>query len=304
MAVASNIEDLDKRFGITGAARVLEGNGGLPKVVINNSGATGEIYLHGAHVTSWVPTGQEEVLFVSQHSLYEDGRAIRGGIPICFPWFGDRAGYPGSPAHGFVRTKSWQLESIEQAEDSVVVSLVTESDPQTLSAWPASFRLICRASFGAVLSVELNTTNTGTTPLSFEEALHAYFKVADVENIRIKGLDGVLYLDKTDQDRPKMQAGDIVISSETDRVYVDTQGSIELEDRGANRRIEVKKSHSSDTVVWNPWIQKAKALGDLGNDEWKNMVCIEGSNAGDAAVNLAPGAQHAMQVSVRVFRMI
>ena len=143
-------------------------------------------------------------------------------------------------------------------------------------------------------------TNTGSTPLRFEEALHAYFRVADVEEVRIRGLDGVAYLDKTDKDLRKTQAGDIIITSETDRVYLDTQGPIELEDPTLGRRIRLEKSNSSNTVVWNPWVDKAKALPDLGDREWKQMVCIEGSNAGSAVVNLPSGAQHVMREDIRV----
>ena len=303
MADTDTIAGLDRRFGIPGLARVVEGNGALAKVAVTADVANGEIYLHGGHVTSWKPLGQEEVLFVSTHSRWEERRAIRGGVPVCFPWFGAKADDPQAPAHGFVRTKAWQLESIRQTEDTVTVSMFTESDETTTAVWPASFRLVHRATFGPVLSLELLMTNTGETPLRFEEALHAYFRVGDVERARVKGLDGVSYFDKTDNDLRKSQAGDITISAETDRVYFDTLGPVELEDPSLRRRIRVEKSNSSDTVVWNPWVDKAKALPDLGDDEWKQMVCIEGSNAGQAAVGLPPGAQHSMTVTVRVSRL-
>ncbi len=291
---------LDRQFGIPGIARVVEGNGSLPKVVVTTLDAHGEIYLHGGHVTSWKPNGRDEVLFVSAHAVWQDGRAIRGGVPVCFPWFGNKADNDKAPAHGLVRTRAWQLDAIERNGESVTVTMSIASGPDTKAWWPSDYRLVHRVSFGPVLVMELAMTNTGAVPQSFEEALHAYFRVGDVKQVRLRGLDGVAYLDKTDQDRRETQRGDITIVSETDRVYLDTKGPVELEDPVLKRRIRVQKANSAETVVWNPWVDKAKALRDLGDDEWTKMVCIEGSNSGESAVILAPGAQHTMRVTVTV----
>src|SRR5215813_4106169 len=189
------IAELDRRYGITGSAEVVAGHGGLAKVLIATRDATGEMYLHGAHVTSWRPRGAEEVLFISSRARWEEGRAIRGGVPICFPWFGDKADDPGAPAHGFVRTTAWQLDSIEQAGDAVTVSMFTESNDHTKRWWPADFRLTHRATFGPELTLELVVRNTGTAPLRFEEALHAYFRVGQIETVQLQGLNAVKYLD-------------------------------------------------------------------------------------------------------------
>jgi glucose-6-phosphate 1-epimerase len=294
------IAELDRRFGIPGVARVVEGNGGLAKVAINSRETAGEMYLHGAHVTSWQPRGAEEVLFVSSQSRWEKGRAIRGGVPICFPWFADKADNPGAPAHGFVRTAAWQLDSIVQAGDAVTVGMVTESNDDTKRWWPADFHLVFRATFGTQLNLELVLRNTGTNPLRFEEALHTYFRVGQIEKTRLHGLDAVRYVDKTDLNRKKTQRGPIVIVSETDRVYVNTKGTIELEDQALRRRIGVAKENSLTTVVWNPWVEKAKAISDFGAAEWTRMVCIETSNVSDFAVELVPGEQHRMKAIVRV----
>ena len=294
------IAELDRRFAISGAAQVVEGNGGLPKVSINSPEATGEIYLHGAHVTSWKPAGEEEVFFLSSQSRWEDGRAIRGGVPICFPWFGENAEHPKAPAHGFARATAWQLESIIQVEGAVTVSMFTESDENTKRLWPAEFRLVHRATFGSELSLELVATNTGRAPLRFEEALHAYYRVGNIEKTRVGGLDMVHYLDKTDSNRKKLQHGEIAIVSETDRVYLNTSDAIELDDPVLHRRTRVTKENSRSTVVWNPWVQKSHSLSDLGDDEWMRMICIEASNVADCAVDLAPGQQHQMKLFVRV----
>jgi glucose-6-phosphate 1-epimerase len=294
------IAELDRRFEIPGSAQVVEGNGGLPKVRVKCPEAVGEIYLHGGHVTSWKPSGAKEVLFVSSRSRWEDGHAIRGGVPICFPWFGDKADDPKAPAHGFVRTKAWQLDSIAQAGDAVTVSMFTESDESTRKWWPAEFHLLHRATFGRELSLGLVVTNTGTTPLRFEEALHAYHSVGNVEKARVLGLDTVHYLDKTDSNRKKLQQGEIVIVGETDRVYLNTSDAIELEDPVLRRRTRVTKENSRTTVVWNPWVQKAHSLSDLADHEWKEVICIETSNVSDFAVELEPGQQHTMRAVVRV----
>jgi glucose-6-phosphate 1-epimerase len=294
------IAELDYRFGIPGIAQVVEGNGGLPKVRVTSPEAVGEMYLHGAHVTSWKPATTEEALFLSSQSRWEQGHAIRGGVPICFPWFGGKADDPHAPAHGFVRTKAWQVESITQAGDGVTVSMLTESNEDTKRWWPAEFRLAYRVTFGAELRHELVVTNVGRTSLRFEEALHAYYRVGNVEKTRVRGLDAVHYFDKTDSNREKLQHGEIAIVSETDRVYLNTRDAIEMGDPVLGRRILVTKENSRTTVVWDPWVQKAHSLSDFADDEWKQMICVETSNVSDFAVDLAPGQQHKMKALVRV----
>jgi glucose-6-phosphate 1-epimerase len=294
------IAESDRRLEIPDVARIVAGNGGLPKVQVTSAKATGEIYLHGAHVTSWKPATKAELFFVSSQSRWEEGRAIRGGVPICFPWFGGKADDPKAPAHGFVRTKAWRLESILQAGGEVTVSMSTGSDGDTNRWWPAAFRLVYRATFGSELTLGLEVSNTGGTSLRFEEALHAYYRVADIKKVRVRGLDAVHYLDKTDSNREKTQDGQITIVSETDRVYLNTSGAIELDDPILGRRTRVTKENSRTTVVWNPWVEKAHALSDLGDDEWMKMICIETSNVSACSVNLEPGQQHKMTALVTV----
>src|SRR5580693_2877237 len=176
----TSVAELNRRFGILDAATVVEGKGGLPKVRIATPSASGEMYLHGAHVTSWKPAGAQEVLYLSPRSLWQDGAAIRGGVPICFPWFGNKSDDPKAPAHGFVRTKAWQLDSIAQAEDGVTVSMFKESGKDTKRWWPAEFHLAYRVTFASELRLELEVTNAGKENLRFEEALHAYHRVENI----------------------------------------------------------------------------------------------------------------------------
>jgi glucose-6-phosphate 1-epimerase len=296
----ATIVELNRRFAIAGVAQVTAGNGGLPRVSISTATASGEIYLHGAQITSWRPGGAEDVIFLSQHSQWEPGRAIRGGIPVCFPWFRNKADNPKAPSHGFVRTKAWQLDSVEVHGDGVMVSLSTSSDEGTRAWWPYDFQLSHRLTIGSELKQELAVSNTGSEPLRFEEALHTYYRVGAAEAIRISGLDGVTYLDNTDSNREKRQAGDVVFTAQTDSAYMDTTHPVEIADPGLRWRVRLEKQNSRTTVVWNPWSQGAQALADLGDDEWRNMACVEASNIRDFAVHLAPGERHTMKTVITV----
>ncbi len=300
MGNIASISELDRRFGIPGIAHVLEGNGGLPKVQIASPAAVGEMYLHGAHVTSWRPAGAEEVFFVSSKSRWQDGVAIRGGVPICFPWFGDKADDPTAPAHGFVRTKSWQLDDVALSGDDVAVTMSTSSDEGTKQWWAADFRLTYRATFGNQLSLELELHNLGTAPLRFEEALHSYHRVGDVRMARLVGVNGIRYIDKTDAYREKTQQGDVAVTGETDRVYLDTKTSVALHDPILRRHVEVVKENSLTTVVWNPWADKANRMSDLGSNEWTQMLCVETSNVIGFAVEVAPDQRHCVKATVSI----
>jgi glucose-6-phosphate 1-epimerase len=296
------VAKLDRQLGIPGVARVSEGNCGLARVQITGAVGEGEMYLHGAHITSWKPAGHEEVLFVSTKSRWEEGQAIRGGIPICFPWFRAKSDDPHAPAHGFVRTKAWQVESIVENESGVVVTMSTQSDEHTRKWWPGEFRLVHRVTFGSELRLELICMNTGSTPFRFEEALHTYNRIANIQDARLQRLDGVSYLDNTDSNQEKTQRGDVIIASPIDSAYCNTQNEVELLDANKKRRIRLRKEHSLSTVVWNPWSEGAARLKDLGEGEWTQFLCVEASNILDAAIHLAPGEEHSMAAVLRIER--
>ena len=297
---ANQALELNQQFGIPGIAQIVEGNGGLPKVRVKSTAVEGDIYLHGAHLASWKPSGAEEVIFMSRQSQFEEGRPIRGGVPICFPWFGPNAANAKAPAHGFARLRAWQLDSIEPAGDGVTVSLTLTSDDETKQWWPADFRLTHRVTFGPELTMELVFENKTAGPLRFEEALHTYYRIGDIAKARVSGLDGIHYLDKTDSAHEKIQHGDIAIGKETDSVYLNTKETVEIIDPVLRRRITVTKDHSVTTVVWNPWLAKAQSMADFGDTEWPNMICVEVSNVNAYAVIVAPGKQHTMKAVTRV----
>jgi glucose-6-phosphate 1-epimerase len=293
------IRELNERFAIEGVAQIVAGHGDLLKIENTTPLAKAEIYLQGAHVTSWHPANTEEIIFLSAHALWEKGRAIRGGIPVCFPWFRGKADNPKAPAHGFVRTKTWQISSIVQEENCVTVTLETESDEDSRRWWPHEFHLRYRITVGLKLRLELIVTNTGVNPILFEEALHTYHQVGDVEKIQISGLDQTAFLDNTDANREKLQHNDVVISGPMDNAYLNTQSVLELIDPALLRRIRIEKSNSLTTVVWNPGKKGAEALADLGNEEWRQMACVEASNILNFAVELSPGNQHSMTANIQ-----
>jgi glucose-6-phosphate 1-epimerase len=300
------IDDLNLRFGIAGVAQVVPGNGGLPMIRVATPATSAEIYLHGAQVTAWRPAGADEVIFLSERSHWEEGRAIRGGIPICFPWFRGKADDAKAPAHGFVRTREWQLESITADEGtgdergSVTVVCSIDSDELTRRWWPHEFRGVYRVTIGDALGLELSVTNTGDAPFCFEEALHTYFRVGEAESVRVRGLDGVKYLDNMDGNRGKVQQGDVVFAAPTDNAYLDTDAALELLDPTLKRTIRTEKENSATTVVWNPWRQGAASLTDLGDDEWRRMTCVEASNILECAVLLALGEEHTLRAKIRL----
>jgi glucose-6-phosphate 1-epimerase len=298
MQAFPEINELNRRFAIEGVAETVAGQGNLPMVHIHIGAAEADIYLHGAQVTSWRPADTEEVIFLSRQSRFEEGKAIRGGIPVCFPWFRAKADNPQAPAHGVVRTKAWQLDSLVRKQDSVIVTLSTESDEETRRWWPHEFRLVHRITVGADLTLELVVVNSGSTSLRFEEALHTYHHVGDAEGIRVAGLDGALFLDNTDANCEKTQHGDIAMTQPTDNAYLNTRNTLELVDPILHRRIRIEKENSLSTVVWNPWESGAKALADLGDDEWRQFACVEASNIMTCAVTLGAGEQHTMTAKI------
>ena len=293
-----------RRWELPNLTRFEHGPGGLVRLVITSRLATAHIYLHGAHVTHFQPTGQSPALFLSQASRFKSGTAIRGGVPVIFPWFGPRAGHPDAPMHGFARTMEWEVESVGSwVEGVVTVVLRLVADDATLAQWPHDFVLRHRITVGRTLEMALEIENWSGEAFRFEEALHTYLAVHDARQITITGVGGGEYLDKTDEFRRKKQdLAPIQLEGETDRIYLATRTACTLDDPASDRRLRVRKEGSDTTVLWNPWEARAAALPDFGNDEWPRMVCIETANAADDTVTLAPGGVHIMRAVVEVER--
>jgi glucose-6-phosphate 1-epimerase len=279
------------------------GRGGLSRLSIDTRACSAELYLHGAHLCRWQPRSQPHpVLWMSGASRFETGAPIRGGVPICFPWFGPKAGDPSAPVHGVARINLWSLDSVAAESDgAIAVRLGLASGPQTGALVPWAFALAFELRLGRTLSMSLSVTNPGETPVTFEEALHTYLAVGDVRQVSVAGLEGATYLDKVDGAIRKTQSGDLIaIGGETDRLYLDTEAAITLTDPGFGRRIRVEKTGSRSSVVWNPWVGKSRSMPDFGDNEWPGMICVETANAADNAVSLPPHASHTMTASLGV----
>ena len=296
-----DLNTLRQRFTIPGAVEVNEGPGGLPRVLVTTPAASAEVYLHGAHVTRFEPAGEQPVLFVSGRSHFAEGKPIRGGVPVIFPWFGPNAADPALPAHGFVRTRRWELAAAEQEPDgTIALRLTAGPDGRTREMWPREFALAFTVRVGRSLSMSLGVRNADDKPFRFEAALHTYLAVSDVRRVAIDGLGGREYLDKTAGGARRRQAdGPFGIAGETDRLYLNTPDTVVVTDpagspAGGPRVIAVSKQGSASTVVWNPWIAKAAALPDFGDDEWPGMLCVETANAAENALTLDPGRSHVM----------
>jgi glucose-6-phosphate 1-epimerase len=283
-----------KKHELPGRVQVIANTGGLPKIVVTSRFSTAEIYPHGAHITHFQKSGEPPLLFLSRKSLFAPGKAIRGGIPICFPWFGAREG---AVMHGVARLSEWELSETATAPDgSVRVVFTLPTNALVQAGWPAA-QVNFIVTVAETLTMELAVVNATAQEFIFEACLHTYLSVGDIAQVSIHGLKGLSYQDKVDHFALKQETADAVkISSEVDRVYLNATGTVKIQDTKLRRVISVEKSGSASTVVWNPWIDKAKAMSDFGPDEYKEMVCVEAGNVGESKVSLAAGKAASLKV--------
>lgn len=301
---SATLESLNARFAFPDASvRFIAGQGGLPCIEVNSSLCTGRIYLQGAHVAAWQPKGEQPVIFMSSKSDFIPGKPIRGGVPVCFPWFASKAGDPAAPGHGFVRTMEWSVESVEKMPSGdVSLVLSQQSSADTKGYFPHEFQIRHHVIMGKQLSMELEVRNTGTDPFRFAEALHAYFQVQSIEQVSVSGLNGTEYIDKVDGAKQKRQADDATFPSQVDRNYLNTGGALIIRDKAVNRNIRIEKTSSMNIVVWNPGQARAKTIVDLGENDWPHMLCVETANLGDNEPTLTPGGIHQMKAVISIER--
>jgi len=297
------LDQLNASFAIAGVLSFDE-HDSLIRAHITTPACSGEVYLHGAHITAWQPAGQQPGLFLSDKSAFAPDKAIRGGIPLIFPWFGARTATPESqrtdgPSHGFARIQPWQLDFAAYAADELHLSLTLEPTELSRSLGFDKFLLAYQITFGKELKLRLSVANDGTQPLHFEEALHTYLHVGDVENARVHGLFETEYLDKTDNFARKTQTEPILtFTGLTDRPYLNTTSPIVVDDPALDRRITVTKANSRTTVVWNPWANAG--IADMSDDGWHRMLCVESANVGEDAVTLRPQEAHVMETAISI----
>ena len=309
-----DIDQLNKKFTLQDSdhqLNIIAGKGGIPFVEIFNQHASALISLQGAHVLSWIPKGEAEVIWLSDEANFSAGKSVRGGVPICWPWFGQyEFGHYGFgadennesfPAHGFARTTDWQIISTEALDNgNTRISFTTTPQPATADMWPPDTTVQYQVTIGKKLELELITHNNGKQPIKIGQALHTYFKVGDVSKVMLHGLDDTDYLDKPDNFKRKVQHGPITFEEEVDRIYLNTASDCVIEDKTLNRDIVIIKCGSHSTVVWNPWQEVAEKMGDLGREGYKKMLCVESANAAEDMVTIEPGKAHQLWVQYEV----
>ena len=291
---------LNQQFGIPGHISFTEADG-LVFAEIDNLHAKASICLQGAHLMHWTPQGQPAVIWMSPAATVAPGKSIRGGVPVCWPWFGPHATRTDVPGHGFARTVMWEVIGTKALEDNGTwIALRLIPTDATRAQWPHPSEAVLQIVVGKSLDMDLGTLNTGTQPITIGDALHTYFTISDIREVSLHGLEGTTYLDKVGAGGTKKQVGPVVIEEEVDRVYIDTSSDCVIEDPAWQRRIRIAKLGSHSTVVWNPWIEKGKKLGDLGENGYRKMLCVESTNAANDLVTIAPKKEHHLWVRYTV----
>ncbi|HLB33041.1 MAG: hypothetical protein A3F67_09140 [Verrucomicrobia bacterium RIFCSPHIGHO2_12_FULL_41_10] len=289
-----------QQFEIPGHVVLSNDENGLPKITITTDQSSAEIYIYGAHVTSFQKKGEIPLLFMSESRRVERGKMLHGGIPVCYPWFGAHAGEAFS--HGFARHSVWDLmETKAYPSGAVMVRLVLPRKTMVEAGW-AAVETELFITVTNKLTLELKVRNTTKEDFLFEECFHSYFSVGDIQKTTVHGLQGLQYLDKTEDLVEKLESSnEIPIVGETNRIYLESTGALEIHDPSLDRTIRIEKMHSHSTVVWNPWKEKATDLPDFGDDDYLHMLCVESGNVAASAVKLAPGESSSMKVILSTF---
>lgn len=291
---------LMQRFAVENHLAFVE-QGELQIAELTSEAGKVRVALQGAQVLEWTPTGESTpVIWVSDAAVYQTGKGVRGGVPVCWPWFG--AGDAGKPAHGFVRTKLWSVAASGVNETGPWLRLTTSDDEASRALWHHQFNLSLTVTLGKSLHIALTTDNTGASEFSISEALHTYFAIGDVDKVRVTGLDHTHYLDKVLGMSRHQQVGDVTIAGEVDRIYVDTTAEVSIVDSALARRIDIRKTHASATVVWNPGSEKEKGFADMREGDYRRMLCVESGTAGGDLVTIPAGEAHTLSVEYSLVR--
>jgi D-hexose-6-phosphate mutarotase len=291
-----DFDALNQRFAAQSSVHFGPLTDGFIVAEIRNAWSTARISLYGGHLLSWQPSHQTmPVLWLSKRVQYLQGKAIRGGVPICWPWFGAHPALAKAPAHGYARVSPWEVVSVCSTANGETEMLLELGDSQIGRLYGTKgVSLSLQIRVGAALELALTTTNEGDSETVLSEGLHTYFQVSDVSNIRIHGLEGAEYADLLQGNLRCQQSGAIAFEGELGRIFVDSAASCVIEDPGLQRRIRVEKSGSLSTAVWNPWTATASKMDDLGPEGWRDMVCVESANALENLVTLPAGQSHTL----------
>lgn len=271
---------------------------------------TAVLALHGAHLLSWVPTGQREVFWLSPLALPEPA-AIRGGVPVCWPWFGKQGMPDGAMPHGPVRNRTWDVSCVHaDGPDCVSIELTpctTPSPDDPLNRFASDLRLSLRVDLDEYLTQTLHTHNQGADDYSLTQALHSYFAVANASTVRIEGLAGLRYDDKLQGTSDQLQTGSFLLKNACDSVYQQATQSAQhhytVMDPEGHRQIHITTKGSQSVVVWNPGAAGARTMADVPDDAWSQFFCVEASNAGDDSIMLGADAHHRLVQRLQVSPM-
>jgi len=296
-----DVDELNEKFGIEGEIGFAELEGDLVFVMIANKYADANISLYGAHITGFRPMGTMDVLWMSPLSNFEEGEAIRGGIPVCFPWFGPHGLDGTMPQHGFARLMNWEVvdTSITEPGESVLQLKLCSSD-ETKKYWPHDFCAEMIFIVGTSLKVTLKVTNTSSESIEYTSALHSYFSLSSIENISIEGLENTRYQNQLDGGDYLQEIPLLKISEAEIRHYYNTETSCVINDPVFNRKIRIDKTGSKNTTVWNPWVETCEEMDDMPDDGYLTFVCLETVNKIDDVIELAPGESHEITAIISV----
>ena len=299
-----DIEKLNIKYGIAGQLKFVMGDGGFPFILIRNRSATALISLYAGQVLSFLPTGEgEDLLFLSQKAYYDAGKAIRGGVPICWPWFGPDPKGLGRPSHGFVRNGLWAVSGTQAASEfETKIKLRFLETEQSESFWQQPFSLDLEISVGNTLTLELTTRNMGDKIFSVTQAFHAYLHVGNINQMQILGLEGIKYTDNLDSHTQKLQMGAVTVTGEVERIYTNVRNELIIDDSVLNRQIRIASSSNKTAVVWNPWTTKSEKLPDMENDGYQRFICVETGNVVTDVVEIPPGNEFSLLTNFRISR--
>lgn len=298
------IEQLKQQFAIADRLDFSMGPSECVMINIDTPCAKARITTQGAQVLSYRSAdAHHDLLFLSRLTRYGNRRAIRGGVPICWPWFGSDPSGKGRPAHGFARNRVWDLIDVQQTEnDGIKLTLSLTPEPQDEPLWHCDYALKMEIEIDEQITLSLTTENLDKECFVISQALHTYFAVGDIEKTQVRGLSNHHYLDKVENFREKLQIGEIFFAGETDRVYLDSPDKLFIEDSQWSRRIIVESVGSNTTIVWNPW-ERVKELKDMTDDAYRHFVCVETANAAHDSISLSPGQSHTVSARYRIMPM-
>jgi len=297
-----DIAELNDRFGIGNQLAFVSGPGELIQAVVDSPKAQATISTYAGQVLSFQPaSAQEDLLFVSEKAYRQAGKAIKGGIPICWPWFGSDPNGKGGPGHGMARASQWQVTGSQQLDNGdIELRLGFAIEPGDYEYWSAPLSLELVVTVGEALSLAMLTTNNSDSAVQLTQGFHTYFAVGDIANVAVDGLDGVNYIDKLNDSAEVTQSGSVSITGEADRIYHGKIGELTIDDSSLARRIHIQQEGSASAVLWNPWGDTAKAMADLDDQDYQRFICVETVNAGPDVVPVPAGGQTRLAVSYRI----